>query len=118
MTSRLDAAVDGIVERVIPKSVEKLLHSGALDEIIAKGILKAVDDLKPTQRLSRCGFGLAIGSCFWRGGMSPKEAIAAGHRAVNEWLAFEKINYGDKNYYWNLEEAREIAREEMEHWDS
>jgi len=33
------------------------------------------------------------------------------------WTAKTKIKFGDKNYYWNVEEARELAREEMECWD-
>lgn len=47
-----------------------------------------------------------------------KDCLLLAGGLVRDFLASERIVFGDDNYEWNFAAAGNLAREEMEHWES
>lgn len=115
------SALDRAIERGVLSAVAKAFAPGGmLDDLLADELRKMalrnkplVGRLTPTQFMWQFAFEL-----IRVGNIAPMAAKKIAQDAMDEFMADEKIKYGNRRYAWDQAAAITLAHTmEIEHWE-
>lgn len=111
------SAVDSGVNKAL---ADFCTPGGGLHQIVEETVWATMDRemLPRTSPLTALGFVWALRLCFRKRGCSYIEASGLANDTLREFLADEKITYGDPAYAWTRHGAEEVAEEyQFRHWE-
>jgi hypothetical protein len=115
-------AIDrGVKEGVETAIKSYLVPGGPFDAVVERVVWEQMEATLPRdKRLTVTGFVWALRIVFRkRGGLSYAEASRYANDTLKQYLADEKVKYGDRDYAWTRDAAEEIAEEyEFRHWEA
>lgn len=120
MMGWLREALDLGVRRGVEKAVaDYCAPGGGLDAIVEQCVWEHMaKTLSPNAPLTRLGFTWALRLCFRERGCSYADASDLANDTLREFLADEKIRFGDTAYAWTRSGAAEVAEEyQFRHWE-
>lgn len=108
------------VERAAKGAIDDFMASDRLGEIVEERMYVVFDEeLRPDARLTELGWLWALKLTFHKHGCTRPEAHALAMSTAAQYLADEKIAFGDPDYSWTRSAAEDVAEEyEFRHWEA
>ena len=108
-----------VVRNGVEQAVTEFVDSPQFREMVEAADRESLSKLPMDRRLTSTGFIRCMALRFWEAGHRDWVACKqVASRCLREYLADEKINYGDRRYAWDRSGAVEVAESEIEHWEA
>ncbi len=108
------------VEDASRGAIDDFMASGKLKELVEESMYAVFDEsLSLNARLTELGWLWALKLAFHKHGCSRADSHKFALDTAAQYLADEKISFGDSGYSWTRDAADEVAEEyEFRHWEA